>query len=50
MTVRGINTELYKRIAILAVQRDEDISVLVNQALERFLIVEESKRDIYGRK
>jgi hypothetical protein len=43
MTVRGVRVDLYRRLAVLGVWRAEDLSVLVNQALERYLIEEESR-------
>jgi hypothetical protein len=48
MTVRGVSKALYRRLAMLAVWREEDISILVNQALERYLASEEP-RELAGR-
>jgi hypothetical protein len=39
-TVRGVNPELVRQMRILAIRRDCNVSVLVDAALENFLLAE----------
>jgi hypothetical protein len=50
VNVRGIDQTLWKRLRILAIQRDHPVSELLNLAIKRYLATEERlQRDENGR-